>query len=177
MAATTVENLQIRISRTGDTAGHSLREFSRSLKEVNSSSKSASKGVGSFASSLQRITYYRMIRGIIKSITTAFSEGAKNAYFFSKAVGGDLAKSLDMLSTKSFTMTNQMGASWATLLQTIQPILIQLIDIVRRAAEVITEFFAILGGKSTYLKATDYAKTMLMLRTPEQKQPGNGKIS
>ena len=158
MAAVTAESIDIRITRSGDAAGQTLNDFSKSLKEAGNASKSASKGMGSLVSSLQRIAYYRMIRSIIKAIGKAFQEGAQNAYFFSKAVGGDLANALDMLSTKSFTMTNQMGASWATLLQTLQPILIQIIEFVRRAAEVITEFFAILGGKSTYLKAIDYSK-------------------
>lgn len=158
MAATTVENLSINIKRTGDNASFSLGELSKSLKEVKSSSQSATKGLGSLASSLQRIAYYRIIRSIIKAIGKAFQEGAENAYFFSKAVGGDLAAALDLLSTKSFTMTNQLGASWATLLQTIQPVLLKLIELVRMAAEAITQFFAVLGGKKTYLKAIDYSK-------------------
>lgn len=158
MAATTVENLSINIKRTGDNASFSLGELSKSLREVKGTSQSATKGLGSLASSLQRIAYYRIIRSIIKAIGKAFQEGAENAYFFSKAVGGDLAAALDLLSTKSFTMTNQLGASWATLLQTIQPILLKLIELVRMAAEAITQFFAILGGKKTYLKAIDYSK-------------------
>lgn len=158
MAATTVENLSINIKRTGDKASVSLGELSKSLKEVKGTSQSATKGLGSLASSLQRIAYYRIIRSIIKAIGKAFQEGAENAYFFSKAVGGDLAAALDLLSTKSFTMTNQLGASWATLLQTIQPVLLKLIELIRMAAEAITQFFAILGGKKTYLKAIDYSK-------------------
>jgi len=158
MAATTVENLSINIRRTGDSAGASMTGLSKSLNTLSNSSKSASKGVGSLVSSLQRIAYYRIIRTIIKEIGKAFQEGAQNAYFFSKAIGGDLAASLDMLSTKSFTMTNQMGAAWATLLQTIQPILLKIIELIRMAAEVITQFFALLGGKRTYLKAIDYSK-------------------
>ena len=158
MAVTTVENLSINIKRTGDNASFSLGEMSKSLKEVKGSSQSATKGLGSLASSLQRIAYYRIIRSIIKVIGKAFQEGAENAYFFSKAVGGDLAAALDLLSTKSFTMTNQLGASWATLLQTIQPVLLKLIELVRMAAEAITQFFAVLGGKKTYLKAIDYSK-------------------
>ena len=158
MAATTVENLTINIKRTGDNASATLNGLSQSLNNVKGSSRSASKGLGSLASSLQRIAYYRIIRSVIKAIGQAFQEGAQNAYFFSKAVGGDLAAALDLLATKNFTMTNQLGASWATLLQTIQPILLKLIELVRMAAEIITQFFAVLGGKSTYLKAIDYSK-------------------
>ena len=158
MAATTVENLTINIRRTGDAASASLGGLSKSLSSLKDNSKSASKGLGSLASSLQRIAYYRMIRSVIKAIGKAFQEGAENAYFFSKAIGGDLAAALDVLSTKNFTMTNQLGASWATLLQTIQPILLKIIELIRMVADAITQFFAILGGKKTYLKAIDYSK-------------------
>ena len=158
MAATTIENLSINIRRTGDTASTSMRGLSQSLSTVKTSSKAASKGLGSLASSLQRIAFYRVIRSIIKAIGEAFKEGSENAYFFSKAVGGELAAALDLLSTKSFTMTNQLGAAWATLLQTLQPILLKIIELIRMAAEVVTQFFALLGGKRTYLKAIDYSK-------------------
>ena len=158
MAATTIENLSINIRRTGDSAASSMSGLSTSLKSLNASSKTASKGLGTLASSLQRIAFYRMIRTIIKEIGKAFDEGSKNAYFFSKTVGGDLAAALDVLATKNFTMTNQLGASWATLIQTLQPILLKIIELIRMAAEVITQFFALLGGKKTYLKAIDYSK-------------------
>ena len=158
MAATTVENLQIRISTSGNTAAREMNSLSSSLASVSKASQPMVKGLHSIAGAFQRITFYRFVRSIIKEIGKAFQEGSQNAYFFSKAIGGDLAAALDMLATKNFTMTNQMGAAWATLLQTVQPILLQLIGIITRAAEVITQFFAILGGKTTYLKAIDYSK-------------------
>jgi hypothetical protein len=55
-------------------------------------------------------------------------------------------------------MKNQLGAAWSTLISAIEPVLIQIINLVTKAAEVVTEFFAILGGKGTYLKAVDYNK-------------------
>ena len=127
-------------------------------KKIGTAAKSSAKGLGSLMSSLKRIATYRIIRGAIKAITEAFSEGAENAYWFAKAVGDDLATSLDSMSSASFKMKNQIGAAWVTLLQTIQPIIMTIISLVTRAFQVITQFFAALGGRSTYIKAIDYTK-------------------
>lgn len=109
-------------------------------------------------SSFKRIAFYRAIRSAIKVVTDAFQEGVENAYYFSQATGGDLAKSFDSLSTKSLTLKNQLGAAFATLIQTAAPALIQIAEYATRAANAISQFIAALGGKSTYLKAIDYAK-------------------
>ena len=125
--------------------------------DVKKAHKEVSK-LSTLLNSLKRIAFYRLIRSAIKAIGQALKEGAENAYFFSQAIGGDLAAALDAISSKNFTATNQLGAAWATLQQTLQPILLAIISLIQRLAEVLTQLFALLGGKSTYLKATDYAK-------------------
>ena len=111
--------------------------------------------------SLGRIALYRAARTAIKFVTDALQQGAERAYFYAKQFGDAtryIADALDALSSKNFKMQNQLGAAWATLLATIQPILIQIINVVTRAAEVVTQFFAIMSGSGTYLKAKDYTK-------------------
>ena len=130
------------------------------LTGLDSIKKSLS-GVQTILKSLGRIAFYRMIRSAIKAVTEAFKEGSERAYFYAKEYGEAtryIAESLDTLSGGSFKMQNQLGAAWATLLATIEPILIRIINLVTKAAEVVTQFFAILGGKSVYLKAKDYTK-------------------
>ena len=117
--------------------------------------------VKSIISTFGRIAFYRAVRSAIKYITDALIEGEERAYWFSKKFGNAtsyISKALDRLSSAQFKMSNQLGAAWSTLIATIEPILIQLIELVTRAAEAITQFFAALGGKTTYLKATNYAK-------------------
>lgn len=125
--------------------------------DVKKAHKEVSK-LSILLNSLKRIAFYRLIRSAIKAIGQALQEGAENAYYFSQAMGGSLAASLDMIATKNFTATNQLGAAWATLKQTLEPILLAIISLIQRFAEVLTQLFAMLGGKSTYLKATDYAQ-------------------
>ena len=148
-------------------ASEGLRNLWGGLKEkiklaIDSSDvKKAHKEVSKLSvllNSLKRIAFYRLIRSAIKAIGQALQEGAENAYYFSQAMGGSLAASLDMIATKNFTATNQLGAAWATLKQTLEPILLAIISLIQRFAEALTQLFAMLGGKSTYLKATDYAQ-------------------
>lgn len=123
--------------------------------------RDAMKSLSKVLSGLGRIAFYRAIRSAIKAVTEAFKEGSERAYFYAKEYGKAtkyIADALDGLSSGSFKMSNQLGAAWATMLAAIQPILLQLISLVTRAAEVVTQFFAILGGSGTYLKAKDYTK-------------------
>lgn len=154
-----VENLVFNVKRTGDVAGNSMHGLSKALQSVSGSSKGAGKSVASLMNTITRMAKLMVLRQTIRGLIKALDEGTKNAYMFSKVLGGDLAASLDMLATKNYTASNQIGAAWATLLQTIQPILLKIIELIRRAAEIITQFFALLGGKRTYLKAIDYSKS------------------
>lgn len=142
-----------------------------SIQQFGGATKSAKPGVERFSEGLKRvqslfhsfgrIALYRIIRSAIKAITEAFQQGAENAYWYSKTIGDQtkyIAEAYDSLSSGSFKMSNQLGAAWATLKAAITPILIQIINLVTAAANAITQLFAILGGKGTYLKAVDYNK-------------------
>lgn len=110
---------------------------------------------------IKSLAIYLTARTAIKYVTDALKQGAERAYFYAKEFGNAtkyIADALDQLSSKNFKMQNQLGAAWATLLATIQPILLQIIGVVTRAAEVVTQFFAIMSGSGTYLKAKDYTK-------------------
>jgi hypothetical protein len=55
-------------------------------------------------------------------------------------------------------MKNKIGAALGELLTTIRPILEYIIQLVTRIADAIAQFFAILGGRSVYHKATGATK-------------------
>lgn len=130
--------------------------------------KSAFKGlenslarIKKIISSFGRIAFYRAIRSAIKYVTDALKEGTENAYHFAREFGDAttyIADAYDRLSSANFKMSNQLGAAWATLIAAIEPIIIQIINLVTRAADAITQLFALLSGKGTYLKAVDYNK-------------------
>lgn len=160
--------------QTADTNGKNniekTRETLNGLRERikiridSSDAKSATKNVGLLSKAfngLKRVAFYRVIRSVIKDIGDAFKKGTENAYQYSAAMGGSIgyvAQAFDLLATKSFTMKNQLGAAFATLKAAIVPILIDIIAVVTRAAEAITRLFAILSGRSSYMRAVDTSK-------------------
>ena len=112
-------------------------------------------------SSFERIAFYRAIRSAIKYVTDALKEGTENAYHYAREFGNAtsyIADAYDRISSSNFKMSNQLGAAWATLIAYIEPIIIRIINLVTKAADAITQFFALMSGKGTYLKAVDYNK-------------------
>ena len=172
--ADTLESLELEVSYKASSAASKLKEVTSAVKKLSSTLKTqdATKGLsklGNTASkastrlstlfnSIKRIAFYRIIRSAIKAVTEALQEGVENAYRYSKATGGDIAASFDKLSSTSYKMKNQLGSAWAEVISSAEPILLRLIDLVTRAADVLSHFFAALEGKNTYLKAIDYSK-------------------
>ena len=138
-----------------------LKALKSSLGDIKGRVENAFPRLRTLFSSLSRIAFYRVIRTAIKEIGEAFKEGSENAYWFSREFGTAthyISEAYDSLASSTFQMKNQLGAVWATLMATIQPVIEQIIALIQRAAEVVTQFFAILGGESTYLKAVRVAK-------------------
>ena len=155
-------NITGTVNNIKEAASGAKKATAEASKGISSMAKSASKAASpleNFVSSLKRIAFYRMIRGIIKAITQAFSEGLEKAYLFSAGVTGEgnrFAAAMDAMKSSSNAMKGQLGSAFISLLTAIQPILIQLINLVTKAADAISQFFAAFTGK-TYLKATETA--------------------
>ena len=127
----------------------------KSIKNIGDSAKRANSPLKNFVSSIKRIAMYRIIRSIIKEITEAIKEGAKNFYDFSKAAGAPFAAAMDGVKASAQQMKNQLGAAFGTLFTTIAPILNNLISLVTKFANVLTMIFARLGGASGWYRATE----------------------
>ena len=136
--------------------GKETNKAANGIKEVGDAAKKSEKPLGNFLSSLKRIAFYRIIRGIIKSITQAFTEGLEKAYLFSAgindAMGHRFAAAMDNLKSSTNAMKGQLGSAFIALLTAIEPILIRIIDLVIRVAGAISQLFAAFTG-TTYLKA------------------------
>ena len=133
----------------------STTNVSRSMFTLGKSVGHTSGMFGKLLKSIGRIAFYRLLRTAIKAVTQAFKEGLQNAYAFSKRTGGMLAPALDSLASAAAKMKNQLGAAFGGLITAITPILLQIISLVTRAANAITQFFAILNGSGVYKRATD----------------------
>ena len=163
----TVENISIDVKTNAGDAAKQFRALSdamggakgatKSVASVGRAAKDATRGTSQLFNSIKRIAMYRLLRTALKEVGQAFQEGLKNAYHFSKGIGGTLAASMDSLATKSLTMKNQLGAAFGNLLTALTPILLQIINLVRQAAQAIAALFSALGG-GDYLVATDVAQ-------------------
>lgn len=171
----TVENISIDVKTSAGSAAKQFRSLSSALSGVRNAGRSvasggtqkailgignhvktATKHTSKLLSSIKRIAMYRLLRTALKEISQAFQEGLKNAYNFSKGIGGTLAATLDTVATKSMTMKNQLGAAFGSLLETIAPILLQIISLIQQAAAAISMLFAAFSG-GQYLVAKDVA--------------------
>lgn len=147
-------------------AGKAMANFAKSIvaapfQKLASRVKTLNDKFHNLVSSFKRILFYRAVRTVIKELGDAMKEGEENAYWYTKTIGDAthyIAEAYDTFASASATMKNQVGAAWATLFANIEPLITRIIVMVQRAAEVVTMFFAKLGGKNTYLKAIDYSK-------------------
>lgn len=154
-----------KISKGAEKAGKSTSSFLSRLKELSSKTIPAFGGaakkmmspLANFAHMLGRIAGYRILRTIIKEITSAFSEGIKNFYAYSAAINGPFAKSLDSIATSALYLKNALG----TMFQNLSTSFAQLFEsFVNGFVEVINWFnqlVATISGKSTYTAAKKYA--------------------
>ena len=179
----TVENLEIKVKATGVTAaanrlisladavgrvenamgtvsGSAGTQAAKSVEKVGKAAEKATKPMNNFLSSLKRIAFYRIIRGIIKSITQAFTEGLEKAYLFSAAASDVMdrrfAAAMDSMKSSANAMKVQLGSAFIALLTALKPIIETLINLVIKAADAISQFFAAFTG-NTYVKASKVA--------------------
>ena len=79
--------------------------------------------LSTFLSGMGRIAKYRLIRTIIKQITSGVSEGIQNVYHYSKAIGSSFAPAMDSAATALLQMKNSIGAALAPMIQSLIPYL------------------------------------------------------
>lgn len=117
-----------------------------------------------FASSLKRIAGYRALRTIIKGITDGISTGLKNAYNYSVAMrdlgyqNDYLAASLDKISTKNQTFVNQVGSLAGELVQTVEPLISNILEKARNLFDTLSQITAAINGNTVYKKAVEAEK-------------------
>lgn len=174
----TVENISIDVKTNAGSAASQFRSLSsalggvrsagkgiasggahKSISRIGSAAKSATKHTSKLLSSLKRIAMYRLLRTFIKELSQAFQEGLKNAYAFSKAIGGSLAQALDGLKSATGQMKNQMGAAFGELLQTVMPIINAIVSAITSLMRALSALFAALGGRLTYTVAEKTAES------------------
>ena len=146
------------LEKVSEQATLATKEVGQAAESAGKAAQRGSKGIHIFGSSLMRIVKYRIIRSVIRSITSAFAEGLKNVREYSETMSGEahrMAETLKNLSASNQIMKNQIGSAWGELLSIIMPYVQQIINAVARLADWLSQMFAAIGGHTNYYKAVD----------------------
>ena len=106
----------------------------------------ATKKFSGFIRSMGRVAMYRAIRFVLSQIATAFKEGTNNVYQYSKAIGGNLASSMDRIASSFLYFKNSIGAMVAPLINALAPAIEYVIDKAVALINVLNQLFAKLSG-------------------------------
>ena len=142
-------------ARACNLASRGVRDVSNGVSNLSREASRAKSPLENIVGSLKRIAFYRIIRSVIKAITQAFQEGLQNAYTFSSGIEGEsgrFAAAMDSMKAAGFTMKNQLGSAFISLLAMIAPIVSAIIGLVTALANALSQLFAVFTG-GTYLKA------------------------
>ena len=143
------------VNQAASKAGRATADVARSTKEVGKAAAKANKPLSAIVKSFGRIAFYRAIRTIIKNVAAAFSEGLQYAYAFSDGIAGTghrFAEAMDSMKSAGTQMKAQIGSAFIGLLAAVTPIVIQIINLVTKLADALSQLFAAFTG-TTYLKA------------------------
>lgn len=124
-------------------------------KQMSKSFKNSVLGetIGKVAGSFERILRYRTVNEFLKQIAKAFSEGVKNLYQYSKAMGTDFASSMDSAATSLQYFRNSVGAMAAPILNALIPVFDSLIDRIVEGVNWLNQLVAKMTGASSWTKA------------------------
>lgn len=154
------------LSESERKAGEAGKEGANGIKdgteEIDKIPKVVPKATGmlaNLASSFRRILKLRIMRGIIRSVFSAFKEGTQNIYAYSQALNSadsnHFASTMDGLASALLKLKNTIGTAVAPLLTAIIPVLKTIVGWITAAIDAIAQFLAVLQGKSTYTRAKD----------------------
>ena len=146
-------------AKVTDKATNSNNKLSESTKAISKASDTAKKTVKSAShgilSQIGRIAKTMLIRTAIRELMKVAKQGLQNYYQYSKSISGAFYTAVQSIQMNASIAGNQIGAMLGSLLTSIAPILNGILSIVSAVAEAITMLFSLLGGSSTYSKATD----------------------
>jgi len=136
-------------------ASRSAKVFGTSIDEVREFAGHAISPLTNLAKQFVNIARRMAIRAVIRQFTTALQEGVQNVYLYSDAVGGHFAPSMDSAATALAQMRNSVGAALAPAIEALIPVLNTVVSWFITAINYVNQFFALLRGQSTWIRALE----------------------
>lgn len=153
-AAETVRNLNPALAEMNEKAGKASETLQELKNTIGGLKKSAGQNIfGKLLGSFGRLIKYRMLRYVIRSITSGFKEGLENVYNYSKAINSSFAPALDSAKSALAQMKNSLGAALAPALQALIPLLNTLVSAFITAVNWANQLISLLNGQTSWTRA------------------------
>lgn len=140
-----------------------LTKSSRVMELIKSKIHGIVGAVGKLISSIKRIAFYRMIRSLIRSITSGFSEGIKHLYEWARATNNVFKASMDSMSTSAHYLRDSLGAMASPLIDALAPAIEFVVDKFVALLNIVNQFIATFTGATSWRRA---------VRTPTEYSAG-----
>lgn len=127
--------------------------FGKSFGELKDGMKAMFPTISNLIKRFKSMTIMRAMRYIIRQIAAGLSEGMKNVYFYSQAVGTSFAPAMDSAASALLQMKNSIGAAIAPVIQALIPLLNQVVSVFITLINYVNQFFALLRGQTTWTQA------------------------
>jgi len=136
-----------------------IAKIAKQMEKLQNASKQSSSWIGKLMGRIRNISIYRMIRSGIRWLTSGVSEGLKGLAEYS----GDVNDTLSNLKNSLGQIRNTLAISFASVLQTLEPIITKLSDLLVDLVNSFNLAMAKMQGKNVYTKAKkaadDYSKS------------------
>lgn len=141
-------------------AAEAAKEHADAIKKVGKAAEEARSPLQKFADRIKKMIEYRLLRNIISGIGNAIKGGITNLEQWSRKTGlSDFYQSIDTARESWEVLKNSFAVVVAPALEWLIGVFQKIAQMVMAAANAVSRFFAILGGKSTYtaVKWADYS--------------------
>lgn len=125
----------------------------KSLKAISSGVQKSSGLLATFRSRLKGIALSLLIFNWITKAFNGMLSGMKKGFENLMNYSSDYANSVQSLKNAMATLGNQFAAAFSTIIQMVIPWLTKLISAISTVMSYVSQFIAILGGKSTFTRA------------------------
>ena len=127
---------------------------------MRNGTEKSNKGLATMATMFRRIMMRMILMKAIVAVINSVKAGINNLVHYSTDLNGAFSD----LKSSSVQLKNNLATAFAPILTMIIPYITQLISWLNTAMNFISQFWAVLGGKSTYTRAkkqvVDYAKSL-----------------
>ena len=141
-------------------ASVNAKETASGVGQIGKEAKKSLSPIEKIAQRLKNLVIYRILRSIVSGMANAIKEGFANLESWDRSIGmTGFAESMDRARESLLVLKNSLAVVGAPFLEYLIGILQKVAQLAMAAANAISRFFAILGGKQTY-RAVIWADTI-----------------